>query len=168
MKPILIIDGYNVIYKSSAWAKETQRNLEAVREKLVQRVSSLFGYKKFKIVIVFDGRAEFTDQKIEYPHVTVRFSRHPETADDIINKLIRACKTPRQTTVVSSDAKDIGVVAKAHGVTLLRSEEFMTMLDKVKVSSIKDSGANNRKLSTDEIEGWLDFLGIGKNEAESK
>jgi predicted RNA-binding protein with PIN domain len=144
------------------------KKLEAVREAFIQKVSRVYAQKKMKIVVVFDGRAEFGSSTIHYPNVTVKFSRHPETADDVINTIIRNCKNPKQLTVVSSDAKDIGRVAKAHGVALWNADDFLNHLFKEKEASTGSAATNNnRKLSPDEIDSWLTYLGIDTNESKA-
>ena len=59
MKPLLLVDGYNVI---GAWnvPREEHLTIEQARERLVHLIADYAGYSGEEVVVVFDGH--YTDR----------------------------------------------------------------------------------------------------------
>ena len=54
MKPLLLVDGYNVI---GAWSvpREEHLSIEQARERLVHLIADYAGYSGEEVIVVFDG-----------------------------------------------------------------------------------------------------------------
>ena len=59
MKPLLLVDGYNVI---GAWSvpREEHLSIEQARERLVHLIADYAGYSGEEVIVVFDGH--YTDR----------------------------------------------------------------------------------------------------------
>lgn len=124
-RPLLIVDGYNVIGTDPAYAAVAERDLESARAMLVRDAAS-FAAGGWRCTVVFDGAGNPRSDGV--PHkvagVTVVFSPHGRTADTIVEALaMRARERGEAVTVVSSDAATQYAVMR-EGVSRMSSREF--------------------------------------------
>ncbi|MBR6029827.1 MAG: NYN domain-containing protein [Clostridia bacterium] len=128
MRPLLIVDGYNVI---GAWkdAEKHQWSMDEARDRLRHMLEDYSGYSGEEIVLVFDGymsdRRLSTEER--YGAVTVVFTKHAETADSYIERL--TARTPRYRTVrvATSDGLEQSQVLST-GATRLTARELLREL----------------------------------------
>lgn len=160
---LIIVDGYNLILRSSALKPGEGRTLRESREKLVNLLSWAIGSGEAQFLVVFDGAEGGGDQGPG--RVEVRFSRPPESADDLIRALVeeRIGRVER-LTVVTSDI-EIARHARANGADVALSDIFL--------ASVMDRGASEPQekpvaLSKKEIEEWAEIFRRGKREEESE
>ena len=105
MKPLLLVDGYNVI---GAWnvPREEHLTIEQARERLVHLIADYAGYSGEEVVVVFDGH--YTDRPTRshmmMHGVEVVFTRHAESADNYIEAACDAAPKWRRVRVATSDA----------------------------------------------------------------
>ena len=94
MKPLLIVDGYNII---GAWpeARRAGWTMEESREHLLRELQSYAGFSGSEIVLVFDGYQSDRKFRTEetYGDVTLVYTMQGETADSYIER--RAALNPR-------------------------------------------------------------------------
>ncbi|MDD3411504.1 MAG: NYN domain-containing protein, partial [Eubacteriales bacterium] len=87
MKPILFVDGYNVI---GAWPQAQREGwpLEEARDRLTHLLEDYAGYTGQEIKLVFDGH--HSDRLLrsvdEKSGLTVIYTKHGETADQYIER----------------------------------------------------------------------------------
>ncbi|MEK6675234.1 MAG: NYN domain-containing protein [Planctomycetota bacterium] len=96
----VIIDGNNLLHAMHAHAP-----LPAVgRETLVKLIERWASQNRVVVTLVFDGPPprEGLLKQMSAQHVSVRFSA-PETADDVIVRLIHDVRKPSDVRVISSD-----------------------------------------------------------------
>ncbi len=85
MKPLLLVDGYNVI---GAWSvpRAERLTIEEARDRLVHLIADYAGYSGEEVIVVFDGH--YTDRptrsRSNVNGVEVVFTRHAESADNFI------------------------------------------------------------------------------------
>ena len=109
-RELLIVDGYNVIYKSSRYTNlmdETNAAdpFERARERLVADVAA-YAQGRYDATIVFDAAGNVSSDRPNLPKAGVRiiFSPTGESADTVIERLVTSARrTPRAVTVVTSD-----------------------------------------------------------------
>ncbi|CUS90368.1 YacP-like NYN domain-containing protein, partial [Candidatus Kryptonium thompsonii] len=82
-----IIDGYNLIHKSTKLREIFLENPQLARETLVSILSDFFSTLKDKCILVFDGNLNIPSS-LSTPKVRVIFSTPPNKADDEIKKII--------------------------------------------------------------------------------
>ena len=119
MKPLLIVDGYNVI---GAWPEAAKNNwpLDASRDKLAHLLQDYAGYSGEEIVLVFDGyqsdRPATTEER-EGPILLV-YTHHGETADSYIERYVAQTPRYRQVRVATSDGLEQSQVLSTGAVRL--------------------------------------------------
>ena len=104
MKPLLIVDGYNVIGAYEADGM-TEGILDEKRDRLRLQLEDYAGYTDTEIILVFDGylsdRGFVTEEK--YDKLTVVFTKKGETADSYIERLTAGAPKYREIRVATSD-----------------------------------------------------------------
>ena len=123
MKPLLIVDGYNII---GAWPEAARNSwdFEESREKLLHALRDYGGYAGCEIVLVFDGylsdRRTTTEE--DFPPVRQVYTRHAETADSYIERLVAQTPRYRQVTVATSDGLEQSQVLSTGAVRMTARE----------------------------------------------
>lgn len=123
----LIIDGYNLLGVRGGTLGSSGWYSESARESLIQELSRYSQAKQHRITVVFDAwRAGMgVEQREHRTGVQVVYSRQGETADTVIQRLVR--QFGADCAVVSSD-HDIIMTATSHGALVMKSEEFQAKL----------------------------------------
>lgn len=104
-KDLLIIDGYNFIFRFFKSKGLDSESLSYLRERLIEDLIWYKSQKDCDVIVVFDARkgsetitgARITDG------IKVMFSRRGRSADDVIEGLISKRSDYRRTFVVTSD-----------------------------------------------------------------
>lgn len=132
MKPLLLVDGYNVI---GAWdvPKKERLPIEEARERLVHLIADYAGFSGEEVIVVFDGH--YTDRPVR-SHQTVHgvqvvFTKHAESADNFIEAQCEAAPKWRQVRVASSDSVE-QTIALGRGAVRISSREFLMELTQVR------------------------------------
>lgn len=134
MKPLLLVDGYNVI---GAWdvPRAERLSIEEARERLVHLIADYAGYSGEEVVVVFDGH--YTDRstrsRMTMHGVEVVFTKHAESADNYIEAMCAAAPKWRQVRVATSDAVE-QTVTLGRGAVRISSREFLLELTQVRLS----------------------------------
>ncbi|CUS77664.1 hypothetical protein JGI14_105315 [Candidatus Kryptonium thompsonii] len=146
-----IIDGYNLIHKSTKLREIFLENPQLARETLVSILSDFFSTLKDKCILVFDGNLNIPSS-LSTPKVRVIFSTPPNKADDEIKKIIMSKNLNERSNfiVVSSDNEIINC-AKACGASRLSSEEFLKILNSRRQNSKINEEKPFVKLTEEEI-----------------
>jgi uncharacterized protein len=136
-----MIDGYNLLKRSTITALFDPTDLDSARDYFLQR---LFEYKKEKgihIVVVFDAPLGFSQsrKKERYKGIEVIYSRQGESADQVIIEAIRGGQSG--LVVVTSDRAIIDE-AKRHGVAFITPDRLEASMDG---SEPEDAGGRAEK-----------------------
>ena len=141
MKPLLIVDGYNVI---GAWG-EAERGgwtVEESRGRLLHALQDYGGYTGEEIVLVFDGY--MSDRRLrteeQYGPVTLVYTRHAETADSYIERLVAETPRYRQVRVATSDGLEQSQVLST-GAARMTSRELLRELNQTRRQGISLAGS---------------------------
>ena len=128
MKPLLLVDGYNVI---GAWdvPKAEHLSIDEARERLVHLIADYAGYSGEEVIVVFDGH--YTDRMVRSHQavhgVEVVFTKHAESADNYIEAQCAAAPKWRQVRVATSDSTE-QTVTMGRGAVRISSREFLLEL----------------------------------------
>jgi predicted RNA-binding protein with PIN domain len=119
----IIIDGYNLIRRSSSLSTIDQQDIQLGREALLDTLSSYKRIKHHMITVVFDGAhaPPFSQHKDRVKGIKIKFSRSGETADTVVKRM--AAREREKALVVSSDL-DIVNFAASMGAATISSPEF--------------------------------------------
>jgi len=104
MQPLLIIDGYNVIFSWKSLKGLAEKSLEHARERLIDIAADYGKTKGFKVVLVFD--AMYTEESVKSQTVgtdcLVLFTDKEETADSCIEKMVYEHRSERRIIYVAT------------------------------------------------------------------
>ncbi|MGF6375557.1 ribosomal protection tetracycline resistance protein [Clostridiales Family XIII bacterium PM5-7] len=102
---ILLIDGYNVIFGWDELKELSTLNLEASRDKLIERLMDYHGYTGERIIVVFDAYKQPGNRGTMENHhgVEVIYTKEDETADQFIEKTVVNYSKQYRITVATSD-----------------------------------------------------------------
>ncbi len=102
----LIVDGYNIIFAWDALAEIARSDLDAARRALCDALSSYAGFKKCRLVLVFDGyKAKGNPGSREQFHnIQVVYTKEGETGDAYIEALAAQIGNNYAVKVATSDA----------------------------------------------------------------
>ena len=109
-RELLVVDGYNVIYKSERYLARMDETAEGdpfeqARDLLVADVAA-YAKGRYVPVIVFDAAGNVSPERPNLSKAGVRmvFSQTGESADAVIERLVTEARlAPRAVTVVTSD-----------------------------------------------------------------
>ncbi len=137
MKPLLIVDGYNVI---GAWREAERHNwtLDESRDQLQRRLEEYSGYSGEEIVLVFDGYRSDRKTATEevYGVLKLVFTKQGETADSYIERLVAQVPRYRQVRVATSDGLEQSQVLST-GATRLTSRELLLEMQQARSNGMK-------------------------------
>ena len=102
----IIVDGYNIIFAWEQLAELAKHDLDAARRKLCDMLSSYAGYKKCRLVLVFDGyRVKGNPgEKQTFHNIQVVYTKENQSADAYIEALVDQIGRNYAVRVASSDA----------------------------------------------------------------
>jgi len=102
----IIVDGYNIIFAWEKLAKLAQEDLDAARRRLCDILSSYAGFKKIRLVLVFDGYKVKGNpgEKETFHNIQVVYTKENQTADAYIEALADQIGKNYAVRVATSDA----------------------------------------------------------------
>ena len=134
MKPLLLVDGYNVI---GAWdvPRSEHLSIDEARERLVHMIADYAGFSGEEVIVVFDGH--YTDRTVR-SHTTMHgveviFTKHAESADNFIEAQCAAAPKWRQVRVATSDSIE-QTVTMGRGAVRISSREFLLELTQTRMT----------------------------------
>lgn len=101
----LLVDGYNIIHAWPELKELAAVNLDAARTSLQDILCNYQGYKKCKVIVVFDGYKVKNNPGtvIQYHNIHVVFTKEAETADQYIEKVTQQMDRQYSVAVATSD-----------------------------------------------------------------
>ena len=128
MRPLLIVDGYNVI---GAWreAEKERWSIDECRDRLLRLLEDYSGYSGEDVVLVFDGYQSDRKTRTEeqFGNLTLVYTRHGETAESYIERLVAQTPKYRAVRVATSDGLEQSQVLST-GAIRLTSRELLREL----------------------------------------
>lgn len=125
MKPLLVVDGYNII---GAWelAAKKRWTFDECRMQLLGRLEEYSAYHGLEVVLVFDGtKSERLVRSEERTgDIVVIYTRHAETADQYIERLCDTQPRYREVRVATNDSVEQTIVL-GRGATRLPARELL-------------------------------------------
>lgn len=121
----LIVDGYNMIFAWEELKDIARDNLDAARQRLLDILSNYQGYKKCRLVVVFDGYKQkgSPGSKEDYHGLHVVYTKQDETGDMYIEKLLHDIGRNYAVRVATSDGL-IQLSALRAGVLRISAQEL--------------------------------------------
>lgn len=102
----LIVDGYNIIFAWEELAALAREDLEAARRQLMDALSNYAGFRKHRVVLVFDGYKVKGNlgEKAQYHNIQVVYTKENETGDNYIESLVSQIGSNYNIRVATSDS----------------------------------------------------------------
>ncbi|MBP3323411.1 MAG: NYN domain-containing protein [Clostridia bacterium] len=112
----LLVDGYNIIFAWERLKKLSESDIEAARDKLISILSNYSGYKKNKVILVFDAyKVKGGIGSVEtVGGISVVYTKEAETADMYIEKVTHEIGRKYRVRVATSDALEQMIIL-GHG-----------------------------------------------------
>lgn len=143
-----MIDGHNLIPRLGLRLDSPDDEME-----LVAILQEFCRVSRRTVEVYFDGAPAPQARTRRLGRVTAHFIRLGSTADDAIQKRLKALgKSARNWTVVSSDRR-VQAEARAAGAEVVASDSFAAMLKGASKEAPKASDPNT--LSPEEVEEWM-------------
>jgi len=162
---LIIVDGYNLILRTPDLKPAGGRTLAESRQKLENLLAWMMG-PEVRFLVVYDGADGIGHPGRSGP-IETRFSKPPQTADDLIRALVEDLVDRNDSlTVVTSDA-EVARHARAMGADIALADLFLA-------SAIGPTGNTEvpekpASLSKKELEEWADiFRRRSRDEDETK
>lgn len=121
-----LIDGYNLLHALGMAPKPGGMSLERSRLRMLEWLAGELGEEAADVGVIFDSQMMTGDNEQTHRGIWMRFSRG-QSADDLIEELIRQEPVPARLTVVSNDHR-IQVAAKRRGCLFWDCEQFVDWL----------------------------------------
>ena len=104
----LLVDGYNVIFSWDNLSRLAKDNIDAARSVLVNVLCNYQGYKKCRLILVFDAyKVKGSVREIEtVGGISIVYTKEAETADMYIEKVSHKLAKNNRVRVVTSDGME--------------------------------------------------------------
>lgn len=172
----LLVDGYNIIFAWEELKELAATNLAAARLKLMDVLCNYQGYKKCKVILVFDAyKVEgFQGEVQRFHNIYVVYTKEAETADQYIEKTVHEIGRKYHVTVATSDATEQVIIwgAGAYRMSARGLLEEISHTNKEIRAYLKTAGshAGERLLEQlpKEMATRLEQIRLGKEAEEEK
>ena len=129
----LIVDGYNIIFAWDALAETAKGDMDAARRQLCTELSSFAGFKKLRLIVVFDGYKVKGNpgEKLWDHNIQVVYTKEKETADAYIEALVHEIGKNYAVRVATSDGL-VQLGSLRSGVLRMSARELQEELERAK------------------------------------
>ena len=139
----LLVDGYNIIHAWDDLRKIAQADLDGARLRLIDRLRNYQGWKKCKVIVVFDAyKVKGNPGSVErMGDFSVVYTKEAETADMYIEKTSYALSKDNRVRVATSDGLEQMIIL-GHGAVRVPATEFEYELKQVEseIRAVINSG----------------------------
>ena len=131
-KEYLLVDGYNIIFSWKELNQLAQENMEAARLKLMDVLSNYQGFKKCKVILVFDAyKVKGGTETVQKHHnIHVVYTKEAETADQYIEKVTHEIARENHVTVATSDALE-QLIILGKGAVRLSANDLKDEIERI-------------------------------------
>jgi len=99
----LIVDGHSVIFAWPELRKLHTRRTELARNELVKILTEYQDASEVRVVAVFDGKGEKSNEATEPGGIQIFYSAAGQTADAIVERLVAKYASQHEITVATDD-----------------------------------------------------------------
>ncbi len=134
LEDYLLVDGYNIIFAWEELKELAESNIDAARGKLMDILCDYQGYKKCRLIVVFDAYKVKGNIGVvqKYHNIEVVYTKEAETADMYIEKAAhKISKGDYRVTVATSDGL-VQLIVWGQGCLLLSARELKEEIARAK------------------------------------
>jgi len=123
--PLLIVDGYNVIFAWEELRELARSDIQAARDQLIHVLQNYSAYRDESVILIFDGYRVPGSRGAQYEldNITVVYTKEHESADLYIERLMEKLGSKASIRLVTSDGM-IQLSALRSGIVRVSSGEF--------------------------------------------
>ena len=123
----LLVDGYNIIYASDELKALANRDMKSARDKLMDILSNMQGFRRETIILVFDAYRVpgGTERIYRYNNLDVVFTKEAETADQYIERTAHKYSKTSRVTVATSDAIEQVIIYGAGAIRMSANDFWL-------------------------------------------
>ena len=147
-KEYLVVDGYNIIFAWEELKSLAKTSMDAARTALIEILSNYQGYRRCKVIIVFDAYKIKGGERRREKHgsVDVVFTKEGETADTYIERLTYEMNGKYRVRVATSDRQE-QIIALGNGAFRLSASELKGEIERTNLeisSFLKEYARKNQ------------------------
>lgn len=133
MPDVLIVDGYNLLHSWPELIKLKESSFAHARDKLIAELVNYQAFWGGQLIVVFDAHrvTGAVETRERVGGVEIVYTREGETADTVIEKLVRNIRTEGQVYVATSDGAEQQMVLGG-GALRLPVSELKVYLEKAR------------------------------------
>ncbi len=132
VEEFLLVDGYNIIFAWDELKTLAKQNLNAARESLINMLCNYQGYRKCRVIVVFDAyKVKGGTRTVERHHnIDVVYTKEAETADTYIEKVSYQLGKKCRVRVATSDYT-VQLIILGNHATRISARAFKKEVDQV-------------------------------------
>ena len=147
-KEYLVVDGYNIIFAWEELKSLAKTSMDAARTALIEILSNYQGYRRCKVIVVFDAYKIKGGERRQEKHgsVDVVFTKEGETADTYIERLTYEMNGKYRVRVATSDRQE-QIIALGNGAFRLSASELKREIERTNLeisSFLKEHARKNQ------------------------
>ncbi len=156
----LLVDGYNIIFAWQDLKELAETNIEGARGKLLDVLCNYQGYRKMKLIVVFDAyKVQGNPGAVQqYHNISVVYTKEAETADSYIEQTVHKIGKLYDVTVATSDALE-QLIIMGQGGTRMSAQGLLEEIIEV-TQEIRDNHIVQQKV--EKLQTLGDVLGKDK------
>ncbi len=128
MEHEILVDGYNVIKNSEMFRALEIKNRAEARRLLIRQLHNRYRFETCRITVVFDGDGA-REQISHEEHIRIIYSRHGETADQVIARLAAEARTKGCVVEMYSNDMEVRHAVKEQGGTAHSTQHLVRHLN---------------------------------------
>jgi len=147
MDEVLLVDGYNIIHDWDHFFDVENEPLEDCRDRLIRIMSNYQGYRRIKVILVFDAHGvkggKTAEEKVD--GLTVVYTGENETADNYIERYVYKMSRNYTIKVATSDYLQQRIVLSSGGIRMSARELLSDVLAQAEKKENIQYSVKNRK-----------------------
>ena len=153
----LLVDGYNIIFAWDELKTIAEENLDAARKQLCDILSNYRGFRKCRVIAVFDAyKVKGGQGSVEKYHgIHVVYTKEAETADAYIERATYEIGRHHRVRVATSDGPE-QLIILGHGALRISASAFRQEVEEAEGQIARILSANNRPGKTGNVRSALE------------
>lgn len=140
----LLVDGYNMIFSWPELKDLAQENMDAARQRLIDKLGNYQGYLNCLLIVVFDAYQVDRPQisMVKDGTIYVAYTKHAQTADEYIEQATHTLASNYQVKVATSDGA-IQLISVGQGAQRISAREFLKEVEESGTLRLKEHQDQN-------------------------
>ena len=162
----LLVDGYNIIFAWDELKTIARENLDAARKALCDILCNYQGYRKCRVILVFDAyKVKGGQGSVEkYHNIRLVYTKEAETADAYIERATYEIGKHHRVRVATSDGPE-QLIILGHGALRLSASAFRAEVEEVQGRIADVLEQNNRAAGARPVRAALEKAQQEKEDA---